>query len=124
MLIKDEIYGTIEFNELEQRIIDCSDFQRLRRIKQMAFTYLVYPGATHTRFEHCLGTCHLATTICERLDIDKEEKQKIRLFALLHDVGHVAFSHESEPVLKKYFSSHEEIGRKKITEGSITDIIN
>jgi hypothetical protein len=123
MIIKDELYGTIEVSELESKIIDTKDFQRMHRIKQMAFTYLVYPGATHTRFEHCLGTMALASMMCERLAIDREEKQKIRLYALLHDIGHVAFSHESEHVLKKYVGDHEEIGKRKIDEGEIADVL-
>ena len=52
MIIKDELYGMIEFDELERKIIDSPDFQRLRRIKQMSFTNLVYPGANHTRLCH------------------------------------------------------------------------
>src|SRR3990167_2806023 len=102
MIIKDEIYGTIKCSKLEEKIIDSEEFQRLHRIKQMAFTYLVYPSATHTRFEHCLGTMHLASTIAERMGIEGERLEKIRLFALVHDIGHVAFSHESEQVLKNY----------------------
>ena len=121
MIIKDEIYGTISFSETEKRIIDTSDFQRLRRIKQMSLTYLVYPGATHTRFDHALGTMHLASAIAEKLKVEGEE---LRLYALLHDVGHVAFSHDSEKVLKKYLGNHEEIGKKKVCNGVIADIIN
>lgn len=124
MIIKDELYGTMEFGELEHRIIDTPDFQRLHRIKQMALTYLVYPGATHSRFEHSLGTAHLASEISEKLGMEKELKNKIRLYALIHDIGHVAFSHESEVILKKYIGNHEEIGKKMVLEGKIGDIIN
>jgi len=124
MIIKDEIYGTIEFSDLERRIIDTSDFQRLRRIKQMSFTYLVYPGATHTRFEHSLGTLHLASMISDRLGIDDERKEKIRLYALLHDIGHIPFSHEGERALEKFLGGHEKIGRKKMKEGEIGEILN
>jgi len=121
--IKDEMYGTIEFNDLERRIIDTSDFQRLRRIKQMAFTYLVYPGATHTRFEHSLGTTHLTSLISDKLGIDKDNKRKIRLYALLHDVGHVAFSHEGERALENFLGGHEKLGKRKMMEGELSDII-
>ncbi len=123
MIIKDELYGTIECSELEKRVIDSQEFQRLHRIKQMAFTYLVYPSAMHTRFEHSLGTMHLASTMAQRLCYVGEALAKIRLFALLHDVGHVAFSHESEYVLKQYLGDHEEIGKKKIMNGELADII-
>ncbi|MBS3067667.1 HD domain-containing protein [Candidatus Micrarchaeota archaeon] len=123
MIIKDELYGTIECSELERRVIDSQEFQRLHRIKQMAFTYLVYPSATHTRFEHSLGTMHLASTMAQRLCYVGEALAKIRLFALLHDVGHVAFSHESEYVLKQYLGNHEEIGKKKIMNGELADLL-
>lgn len=123
MIIKDELYRTVEYTDLERKIIDCADFQRLRRIKQMAFTYLVYPGATHSRFEHCIGTVYLASTICDKLSVSKEDKEKIRLYALLHDLGHVAFSHEGERVLQRYLGDHEEIGRKKVQTGEIADAI-
>ncbi len=124
MIIKDEIHGTIKCSELEERIIDSEEFQRLHRIRQMAFTYLVYPSATHTRFEHCLGTMHLASTIAEKIGFGGEQLEKIRLFALVHDIGHVAFSHESEQVLKQFLGDHEEIGRKKVMQGELHDIMS
>ena len=123
MIIKDELYGTVDCSDLEEKIMDSEEFQRLHRIKQMAFTYLVYPNAMHTRFEHSLGTMHLASIIAGRLGFDGEQLAKIRLFALLHDVGHVSFSHESEYFLKNYIGDHEEIGRKKILNGELSDII-
>lgn len=121
--IKDPVHGIIELNELEGRIIDCQDFQRLRKIKQLATAHLVYPGANHTRFEHSLGTLHLASLICRKLGIEKDEEQKIRLYALLHDLGHIAFSHEAERITKKYLGSHESIGLKKMLSGEIGDIV-
>lgn len=123
MIINDEIHGSIEFNELEGRIIDSRAFQRLRRIKQMSITYLVYPGANHTRFEHSLGTAYLSWLISRKLGLEEDEARKIKLSGLLHDIGHTPFSHEGEDVLKKYIGNHEEIGKKKILEGQIADII-
>lgn len=124
MIIRDEVYGNIELTNTESRIIDTLDFQRLRRIKQMSFTYLVYPGATHTRFEHSLGAMYLAGRISEKLHLDKEVISKIRIYGLLHDIGHIAFSHDSEVVVSKYIGDHEEIGRGKISKGEIADIIS
>lgn len=121
--IKDEIHRIIELNDLEEKIIDTDEFQRLRRIKQLALTHLVYPSANHTRFEHSLGTTYLTSLICDRLNIDKEKVEKIRLYALLHDIGHTAFSHESEKVLKPLFGSHDDLGNKKILNGEIADVI-
>ncbi|MFA5049727.1 MAG: HD domain-containing protein [Candidatus Micrarchaeia archaeon] len=122
--IKDGIHKTIELNDIERKIIDTSDFQRLHKIRQLALTYLVYPCATHTRFEHSLGTMHLCSSICKSLSLDFDLTQKLKLYALLHDIGHCAFSHESEKVLKKYFGTHERIGEEKIMKGEIKDIIS
>jgi HD superfamily phosphohydrolase len=123
VMIRDELYGTITLSDLEKEIIDTEDFQRLRRIKQMALTYLVYPCANHTRFEHSLGTMHVASQIADKLGMSKEKKEKLRLYALLHDIGHLAFSHESERVLSSILGSHEEIGKMKIMKGEIADVL-
>lgn len=123
MIIKDNVYGMMEFSALEERIIDTNVFQRLRKIRQMSITNLVYPCANHTRFEHSLGTAHLASKIAERIIDEEDEKEKIKIYALLHDIGHVAFSHEGEDVLKRYLGEHEEIGNMLITKTEIADII-
>lgn len=112
MIIKDDVHGIIEFSGLEQKIIDSPAFQRLRRIKQIAFTYLVYPGATHTRFEHSLGTAHLAGAIAVRLGLDGDTVAKVRLAGLLHDIGHTAFSHDGERALLAHLGDHEKLGKK------------
>lgn len=124
MIIKDEIHGTLQFDELEGRVIDSSAFQRLRRIKQMSITNLVYPGANHTRFEHSLGTAHLAALIARKVGLPEEEVRKVKLYGLLHDIGHTAFSHEGEDVVKRYIGDHELRGRQIIMHGEIADIIS
>jgi HD superfamily phosphohydrolase len=99
-------------NEWERHIVDHPAFQRLRRIRQLAWTDQVYPGAMHTRFEHSLGVMHtvsmLYNAIASRssdvlkdelgytLDGLKRDQQLIRIVALLHDIGHSPFSHASE----------------------------
>jgi HD superfamily phosphohydrolase len=124
MIIKDELYGTIEFNGLERRIIDTPDFQRLRRIKQMSFTNLVYPGANHTRFEHSLGCAHLSEVIAKKLGLDQDMVAKVKLFGLLHDIGHIAFSHEGEAILAPYIGDHEQLGEERIKNGIIGEIVS
>ena len=124
MMIKDEIHGTLEFDPLEERIIDSGPFQRLRRIRQMSVTNLVYPGANHTRFEHALGTAHLSSVIASRLGLDEDTIRKVKLYGLLHDIGHTAFSHEGEDVVKKHIGDHEKLGRRKIVEGEIADLLS
>ncbi|MFA5106111.1 MAG: HD domain-containing protein [Candidatus Micrarchaeia archaeon] len=121
--IKDCVHGMISVSPIEERIIDTPEFQRLRYVKQLAFANLIYPGANHTRFEHSLGTMHLAGTYCESLKLRGGKSQLLRLAGLLHDVGHMAFSHESEIVLERYLGDHEKIGMEKIRTGEIGDII-
>lgn len=123
MIIKDAIHGNLSLGDFEERVVDTPEFQRLRRIKQLGVTYLVYPGAMHTRFEHSLGTMQVASRICERLGISGEEKEKVRLYALLHDIGHAAFSHESEKALSGFFGDHEEVGKKMMAEGELGDLL-
>ncbi len=123
MIIKDPVHGNIPFNEFEGKIIDSPEFQRLRGIRQLGMTYLVYPGAMHTRFEHSVGTMHLASRMCDRMGISGDEKELIRIYALLHDVGHAAFSHESEKALGDKFGEHEERG-KKIISGPLKDVLS
>jgi HD superfamily phosphohydrolase len=88
--IKDPLYGYIRITKSEKLIIDTQPFQRLRRIKQLAGAQYVYPAANHTRFEHSLGTMHLAGEIATNLleVSDKIDINKVRMAALLHDVGH------------------------------------
>lgn len=101
--VYDAVHGFIRFNSLEKLVIDSEPFQRLHGIHQLGIAYLVYPGATHTRFEHSLGTMHLATQIFERLcakgflvDDALYWEQIVRFAALCHDMGHLPFSHDAE----------------------------
>ena len=116
--IRDPIYGFITPSETEFKIINTALFQRLRRIKQLAMAFLVYPGATHTRFDHSLGVYHIASLMAEKLLPGKEHEEKrriVRLSALLHDIGHGPFSHISEDVLDRY-SDIDETKKEKIHE--------
>ncbi|MES2121475.1 MAG: HD domain-containing protein, partial [Chlamydiota bacterium] len=104
--IYDAVHGFIRFNAIERKLIDSEPFQRLHHLHQLGIAYIVYPGATHTRFEHSLGTMELATRIFERIaakaaPLENEEYwlQVIRLAALCHDLGHLPFSHDAEQQL-------------------------
>jgi len=89
--------------ELMMRLIDSSEFQRLRRIKQLGLGLFTYQGAEHSRFTHSLGAFHLMTRVLdrfsERYKIDGEDRIAARAAALLHDIGHGSFSHVMEKVL-------------------------
>lgn len=104
--IQDPIHGIIKIEEWMLKIIDTPQFQRLRRIKQLGFANLVYPGANHTRFEHSIGVAYLAEKIREKLDLEDD----VVAAALIHDIGHAPFSHCSERLLEKYAKvRHENI---------------
>lgn len=115
--IRDVVYGFVELDSQEWEIINHPVYQRLRRIKQLSLTDMVYPGATHTRFEHSLGVMQMATDIFDSI-IKKPKTREllasffhlnemgiaryrkvIRLAALLHDIGHPPFSHSGEELL-------------------------
>jgi len=113
--IRDPIHGFIELNEWERVIINRPEFQRLRRIKQLSLSDMVYPATNHTRFEHSLGVMHVATQMFDNIvKRDKEfleqelhydesslERQRvlIRFASLLHDIGHAPFSHAAEELM-------------------------
>ena len=101
--------------------MDTCVFQRLRRLKQLALASLVYPGATHSRFEHSIGAFHLAGKIAGALDVDPSEGRLLRLAALLHDIGHGPFSHVAEPILKKHSAKDKLGGEIAESKSSRTD---
>lgn len=109
-VIRDPLHGYIELDELARAIIDTVEMQRLRRIRQLGFSYLVYPGANHTRFEHSLGTYHLMNVLLDQLDVAKEEERELLVASLIHDVGHGPYSHVTEPLIQKFTGrSHEDL---------------
>lgn len=118
--IRDSVYGDISLNPFEVEIMDMPQFQRLRRIRQLGLINLIYPGATHTRFEHCVGTMNLGSKLAEELGLENDEIDLIRVSALLHDIGHGPFSHVSEGVLS---FPHEELSKYVITKTSMRDLL-
>ncbi len=109
-VVRDPVHGYIELDKLAISLIDTSPLQRLRRIRQLGFSNLVYPGANHTRFEHSLGTMHLASMLTEEIETSEEEKNELRAAALLHDIGHGPLSHVTEHLIEKYTrTKHEDV---------------
>ncbi len=119
--IRDSLHGNLQVDEFEVKLIDTPQIQRLRRIKQLGFTYLVYPGANHTRFEHSIGSMYLASRLANSLELSDEEKEMLRVSAILHDAGHGPFSHVSESVLEE---THEELTSKLILKSELSDILS
>ena len=113
--IRCPIHGFISLNDWEWEVISQPAFQRLRKIRQLAWTDYVYPGAMHTRFEHSLGVMHTVTLLYDAIRKSSEnvltselayndaglerDRQLVRFAALLHDVGHAPFSHASEDLM-------------------------
>ncbi|MCD6230072.1 MAG: HD domain-containing protein [Candidatus Diapherotrites archaeon] len=122
--IRDSVHDEIALNRIECECVDAHEMQRLRGIKQLGMSFLVYPSANHSRFEHSLGTMHIAKVMAKSLKLEKRDVQKLSLAGLLHDLGHGPFSHVSEIVIKqKTGKSHEKITRKRITESRIGKIL-
>ena len=108
--IKDPVHGYVEVEDWVLPLLDSSMLQRLRYVKQLGFSYLVYPGANHTRFEHSLGTMHLAGLMCRQIGLEEPERRLILVAALIHDIGHGPLSHAIEPLMREYLGhSHHEI---------------
>ncbi len=129
--ILDPIHKGIALTQLELDIISTPLFQRLRNITQLSVASLVYPGATHNRFQHSLGTLHVMDKLLYSLDLEKAYElsgknykkivQFMRLAALLHDCGHLPFSHTFENLYDSF--THEDIGRYIIEKSSIGEIL-
>jgi uncharacterized protein len=127
--IQDPIHGYIKVTKEERELIDSLFIQRLRRIHQLAGAYLVYPGGVHTRFEHVIGTMHVAgligQSIANSAGLHDDDIQELRIAALLHDVGHGPFSHLFEEVLsEKTDLTHEDLSQRIVRETSIGDILS
>lgn len=126
--IRDPIHNFIKLNSDERHVLNSRPLQRLRHIHQLALTYLVYPGASHKRFEHSLGVMELATKVYDIItmpvnlsdnirnhfpDLSNPEfvaywRKVLRMAALCHDIGHLPFSHAAENKLLKNKMKHED----------------
>eukprot|EP00299_Pterocystis_sp_00344_P007860 c273_g1_i1.p1 GENE.c273_g1_i1~~c273_g1_i1.p1 ORF type:complete len:535 (+),score=98.86 c273_g1_i1:30-1607(+) len=129
-VINDPIHGHMRFEPEIVGFIDTRQFQRLRELKQLGTTYMVYPGASHNRFEHCLGVSHLANTWITHLSklhsfVTDQDRKLVSLAGLLHDLGHGPFSHvfdnEFIPAVKPEAHFHHEDMSCKMFDWIIDD---
>jgi HD superfamily phosphohydrolase len=124
-VIRDPLWDNIRLDRPAQLVLDTPAVQRLRYVRQLGHAFLVYPGATHTRFEHALGAYHLTRRALASLEergelasVGPHDCLAVRLAALLHDIGHYPFSHALE---EAGFPSHEAQGVAKLLEGELGD---
>lgn len=108
-IVRDPVHGDVPLTREEMRVLDTAEMQRLRHVRQLGMAYMVYPGAQHSRFEHSIGTAHLATRMVGEINAardrsadprlggyDAHELRILRLAALVHDVTHLPFGHNIE----------------------------
>ena len=127
VLIRDPFWDTIRLDDTAVKIVDSASFQRLRYIRQLGLAHLVYPGATHTRFDHALGVYHLAQEALRLLrtqraftDIDASAIRVIPYAGLLHDIGHYPFSHALEELEPEQIpEDHEALVGHFLSDGEV-----
>jgi HD superfamily phosphohydrolase len=126
-IIRDPLWDNIRLDRSALLALDTPAMQRLRYVRQVGHAFLVYPGATHTRFEHALGAYHLTKRALASLEergelarVDDDDCVAVRLAALLHDIGHYPFSHALE---EAGFPHHEALGVAKLTQGELSDAL-
>lgn len=151
MDVRDPVHGHIALNDPEVSVLDSRAYQRLRAIKQLGFSEFSFPGATHNRYLHSLGVCHLAGLAFDsilakyqfsRPSVRERLRQAVRLAAMLHDIGHGPLSHASEEVMPKVGelgvgvysqrmrpvdperqADHEDYTIKFVTDSSLTEVL-
>ncbi|MEP6832091.1 MAG: HD domain-containing protein [Gemmatimonas sp.] len=126
-ILRDPLWNNIRLDPLALALLETPVVQRLRYVRQLGHAYLVYPGATHSRFEHALGAYHLSGVALRLLDergalthVDRDEPQIVRAAALLHDVGHYPFSHALEEIGVLH---HEAVAAPLIIKGPVADAL-
>ena len=124
-VVRDPLWDNITLDDAALSLVDSAPFQRLRYVRQLGHAFLVYPGATHSRFEHALGAYHLTRRALATLEsrgeltgISEDDCTAVTFAALLHDVGHYPFSHSLE---EAGFPSHEAQGEARLTSGVLLD---
>jgi len=126
-ILRDPLWNNIRLDAVALGLLDTPVMQRLRYVRQLGLAFLVYPGATHSRFEHAVGAFHLAGVALRLLDergalrtVSVYEQQVVRAAALLHDVGHYPFSHALEEI---GVTHHEQVAQPLLLDGPVADVL-
>lgn len=99
-VIQDPVHGAISLDGIYQEMLDRPEMQRLRGVKQLGLGTMIFPGANHTRFEHCLGAYHLAGRMSDAIHLSNDDSSTVRMAGLLHDICHAPFSHTLESFME------------------------
>ena len=126
-VVRDPLWNNIRLDHDALAVVDTPAFQRLRYVRQLGHAFLVYPGATHTRFEHALGANHLCRRVLAELEetlgrppVSPDAARRMRLATLLHDIGHYPFSHALE---EAGLPSHETLAERHLTDGPLGEAL-
>ncbi|HEY7686183.1 MAG TPA: HD domain-containing protein [Gemmatimonadales bacterium] len=125
-VVRDPLWNNIRLEPEALELLDTPAVQRLRYVRQLGHAFLVYPGATHTRFEHALGAYHLARRALTHLEegghrLDAADALRLRLAALLHDIGHYPFSHALE---EAGLPSHEALAERHLGRSDLAGVLD
>jgi HD superfamily phosphohydrolase len=121
--IKDSVHDYIPVEGVARDLLDVPAVQRLRHIKQLSTVRLVYPSANHTRFEHSLGVYHLADRALSQLDVPPSRAERTRAAALLHDVGHGPYGHQTEEVIRRRTGEHHDEVHDLLGRGEVAAVL-
>jgi len=121
--IKDSVHDYIPVEGVARDLLDVPAVQRLRHIKQLSTVRLVYPSANHTRFEHSLGVYHLADRALDHLGVEGPRAERARAAALLHDVGHGPYGHQTEEVIRRRTGQHHDEVHDLLGRGTVAAVL-
>jgi len=121
--IKDAVHDYVEIEGAARDLLDTRAVQRLRHVKQLSTVRLVYPSANHTRFEHSLGVYHLARRALDHLDVRGACAEAVEAAALLHDVGHGPYGHQTEAVIERRLGRHHDDIDDLLTDGEVAEVL-
>ena len=126
-VVRDPLWNNLRLEDEALAVVDTPAVQRLRYVRQLGHAFLVYPGATHTRFEHALGAYHLARRVLAQLEesaghprLDPLDTRRVRIAALLHDIGHYPFSHALE---EAGLPHHEQLAERHFAGGELAAVL-
>ena len=121
--IKDSVHDHISVCDLASDLVDLPAVQRLRHVKQLSTVRLVYPSANHTRFEHSLGVYHLAREALDHLGVEGRRAKAVRAAALLHDVGHGPYGHQTEGIIERRLGRHHDDVADLLSTGDLAAVL-